>query len=559
MAETKKSPIVGILLDHIESDYHVEMIASARRVATRRSARTLILPGGALNSEGHPGRSRGFIYDFIRTSDLDGLIIMGGSLSNYCGQRGFERFLATLPQLPTVVVGMDTETKVCVAVNNHHGLAQMMDHLVLVHHFRKIAFIDGPSESSEARVRREAYEAALSRHNLSKKENLIIPGGLAREQGIDAVVHLLEDRRLAPEDLDAIVAVNDEVALGVLEELERRGISVPEQIAVVGFDDIPNAQAASPPLTTVSQRVYEQGATAMTRLLDTIVDGALLTRQELLPDLIVRHSCGCRMKLSNEAAKFRGTAADSDFSAQVDEMARSLADVAQGRLLGGQGWEDGLSRTLAQVVAGKKTHSSLVGAMEQLARRGGSTGFDVCHEVLTRLRVETLRRLPKDAKVVPILEDAFQEARLAIANVSLFFEREHHAAQALHLRVITRACLDRVHGSDIGELAVAIEEQLPLFGIRHFIISQGSGDRLRVIARSDKSAELSDHVSTQKLGRDRALRAEHHVVVLPLSANKKQVGLVAMSYGSTDPFIFEQFRDLLGMALAVSEGPKMDS
>lgn len=551
MTDLKKSPLIGILLDHFESDYHVEMIASATRVATRRSAQTLILPGGALNSEGHPGRSRGFIYDFIRKSDLDGLMIMGGSLSNYCGVRGFERFVSTLPPLPTMVVGLDSSETMSVAVNNHHGLVKIMDHLVEVHQKKNIAFIAGPSESYEARIRLDAYKSALSRHQLGAKGALIVPGGLGREQGIDAVVHLLEDKRLTPDQLDAIVAVNDEVAMGVLEELERRGISVPDQIAVVGFDDTPNAQAASPPLTTVSQRVYEQAATAMTGLLDAIEDGTRLSRAELLPHLVVRQSCGCKTKMLNESFSIRGRAADSSLSVQRDEISRALADVAQGRLLGGQGWEERLVHTLVGVVEGRIRHITLVSAMAQLARLGGMTGLDVCHEVLTKLRVETLRRLAKDDPSIPRLEDTFQEARLAVANVSLFFEREHQAAQALHLRVITRACLDRAQGADLGELAVALDEQLPLFGIRHFVISQGPSDQLKVIARSDKSHDASENVLMSDLGRDEALKAEAHVVVLPLSAKNRQVGLVAMSYDSSDPFIYEQFRDHLGMALAI--------
>jgi hypothetical protein len=83
------------------------------------------------------------------------------------------------------------------------------------------------------------------------------------------------------------------------------------------------------------------------------------------------------------------------------------------------------------------------------------------------------------------------------------------------------------------------------------VISKGSGDELRVVARSDKNSGAPDIVGTSDLGRDAALKAEPHVVVLPLSANKKQVGLVAMNYGASDPFIFEQFRDLLGMALSI--------
>jgi len=550
----ERSPLIGVLLDHIESDYHVELIESAVRVATRRGARTLILPGGALNKEGVPGRSRGFLYSYLKAADIDGLLLMGGSLSNYSGAEGFERFSRTLPSIPTVVIGLDSATAMTVAVNNHDGVSQIVDHLVDTHGRRKLAYIDGPAESSEASVRRAAYSAAVKRHGLDLGEEYIVPGGLGREQGIDAVVHLLDDLHMKPKDLDAIVAVNDDVALGVLEELARRGISVPSQVAVVGFDDAPNAGAASPPLTTISQRVYEQGATAMGQLLDAINDGTRLSRKELVPQLVKRESCGCHAKLQNTTLHERGVLAEEGegpraIEDQQEEIAHNLSRIAQGRLLGGRGWETELVNALiTQLLTKTPTFLSNV---VRLAHKGGATGIEVCHEVLTELRKEMVRRLPSDSPLIFRAEDLFQEARLALAQASLFREREHHSAQALHLRVITRTCLARAQGAELGELAVALDEQLPMLGIRHYVVSRGRDAELEIIARSGSRGASSTAVSAADLGRDPDLKEEPHVVVLPLSARKRQVGLAVFSYTGADPFLFEQLRDLLGMALSV--------
>ena len=96
---------VAILLDHIESSYQLQMVESAVRAAHRRGARVVILPGGALTASGTPGRSRGFLYDFLRNADIHALMVMGGTLSNYCGIEAFDRWLRTLPRIPKVVVG----------------------------------------------------------------------------------------------------------------------------------------------------------------------------------------------------------------------------------------------------------------------------------------------------------------------------------------------------------------------------------------------------------------------------------------------------------------------
>lgn len=546
---------IGILTDHIEAAYHVEMVEAALRVARRRGARVVVLPGGALTSSGTPGRSRGFLYDFLRSASIDALLVMGGSLSNYCGRAPLDRWLRTLPKIPTVVVGIESPTAPSVAVDNQRGVDSLIDHLVEKHHRRHIAFVSGPDESFESEARLRAYQNAIKRHNLGTDDGYVIPGGLGREQGIDAVTYLLEDRRLTAKTLDAIVAFNDDVAFGVLEELTRRKISVPGQVSVVGFDDAPNAHAASPPLTTVSQRVYEQGAAAMTHLIDAVKNGQALSNQTIRPEVVYRESCGCHSTMASSTRDILvlddPVTADSKLREDREEIARLLARVAQGRLHASSGWEARLvDATLSYLRSGTM---KLVREFESIARKSGSTGIEYCHEVLTELRRQVLSSASGEPASRPGLEDLFQECRLSLAEVALFAERENQAVQALHLRAITRACLDRAHGAGLPELAVTLEEQLPLLGVRSFVISRGDEDVLEVVARRGQrnSPESASTVTTAALGMDERLEQDDAVCVLPLSASGHQVGLAALSWGRADPYLFEKLRDLLGMALGL--------
>src|SRR5690606_32062474 len=140
-----------------------------------------------------------------------------------------------------------------------------------------------------------------------------------------------------------IVAFNDDVAFGVLEELTRRKISVPGQVSVVGFDDAPNAHAASPPLTTASQHAYEQGAAAMTHLIDAVKNGQALSNQTIRPEVVYRESCGCHSTMASSTRDILvlddPVTADSKLREDREEIARLLARVAQGRLHASSGWE----------------------------------------------------------------------------------------------------------------------------------------------------------------------------------------------------------------------------
>src|SRR5690606_15428806 len=120
----------------------------------------------------------------------------------------------------------------------------------------------------------------------------------------------------------------------------------------------------------------------------------------------------------------------------------------------------------------------LVRDIEDLARRSGQTGIEVCHDILTELRKRAVRCAVKDIEARFRLEDLFQECRLALANVASFMERENQMLEALHLRTVMRACLDRAHGADLQELAVSLEEQLPLLEVRTFVVSRGNEDVL---------------------------------------------------------------------------------
>ncbi len=546
---------IAILTDHIEAAYHIEMVEAAIRVARPRGVRVVIVPGGALTSSGTPGRARGFLYDFLRSADIHALLVMGGSLSNYCGAEPFDRWLRTLPKIPTLVVGIESPSAPSVAVHNRQGVESLVDHLVQTHRRKHIAYVAGPDESYESEVRLDAYLNAVKRHKLGLGDTYVIPGGLGREQGIDAVTHLLEDRRLTAKTLDAIVAFNDDLALGVLEELQRRKIAVPSQVSVVGFDDAPNAHAASPPLTTISQRVYEQGAAAMEHLIDAVKSGDPLRNQTVRPDVIYRESCGCQTSMACDTknlivAENHGSPADL-VSKSRTEIADRLEQVAQGRLRGGKGWPSRLVSSTVEYL--RSDNLRLVRDFENIARRSGPTGIEVCHEVLTELRKQVISAGSPDEETRPRLEDLFQECRLALAHVALFAERENQALQALHLRTVTRACLERAHGAGLPELAVALEEQLPLLDIRNFVISQGDEDVLTVVARrgSRGSTPPSLTVTTADLGMDEQLEREDAVCVLPLSASGHQVGLAAMAWESADPYLFEKLRDLLGMALGL--------
>lgn len=163
----------------------------------------------------------------------------------------------------------------------------VVDHLVGLGHGR-IAILCGPSNHGNSHARREGYEQGLAQHDLPLDRRLIKYGDFNEASGICLTRDLLQ----LADAPTAIFACSDQMALGALHALRQAGLAVPQQVSVVGFDDIPMAQYWEPPLTTIRQDGTAKG-TAAADMLIQLLDGKIPPKSRLLePELMVRQSTG---------------------------------------------------------------------------------------------------------------------------------------------------------------------------------------------------------------------------------------------------------------------------
>jgi LacI family transcriptional regulator len=178
-------------------------------------------------------------------------------------------------------------------VDGTTGLSQAAQHLVDLGH-RRIACITAPPELMFTAHRWEGFKRTLERREVPLDESLIITGDLTQKSGYEATNHLLD----LPHSPTAILAFNDLMALGAISAIHECGRTVGQDIAIVGFDDIPLAEHSHPPLTTVRQPIYEIGRT-ICRMLVQLIRGEELEECHVLlqPELVVRESTGPSTKL----------------------------------------------------------------------------------------------------------------------------------------------------------------------------------------------------------------------------------------------------------------------
>lgn len=275
---------IAIIADDMMGFYASRAIAGAidEIVAAGRSWTCLV--GG---SENQPHNA---LYELARHADVSGsvlvtpgIIVSADRLSSLCPA-------AAVPLSGIVMAPPDAT---CVAADNAQGIRLMVDHLALEHGHRTFAFIGGPRSHPDAVERLRAVREAVRAHertNLSEHS----AGESFGPDHADRVIARLIEQGLP----HAIVCVSDSMAVGVLRLLASRGVRVPDDVAVVGFDDFRIAADADPPLTTVRQPLYRIGSVAARAVLSPVLPPA---KQRVPVELIVRRSCGCRRMILRES------------------------------------------------------------------------------------------------------------------------------------------------------------------------------------------------------------------------------------------------------------------
>ena len=214
----------------------------------------------------------------------DGLILHDRMLS----AAGLARLADVVPIV--TLAGSPTRASMNVRCDNQSGMRALVRHLVIDHGYLSLAYLSGRSDSPDNRARARAFQAEAIAAGAQIEAGPGWHGNYSASGGAKVIASLLDSGRQLPR---AIVCANDQTALGVMHALARRGIDVPSDVAVTGFDDVPVARHLHPPLTTVRQPIHELGATAFDVLYSRIsASGG--ERDVVLPvGLMVRESCGC--------------------------------------------------------------------------------------------------------------------------------------------------------------------------------------------------------------------------------------------------------------------------
>jgi diguanylate cyclase (GGDEF)-like protein len=292
---------IGLLIDDLAGrgfgDYfQANVLAGVADMSRMQDVNLLCFAAGNLDSPNEWVRSRNILFEFIDDNKVDGLIVLTTAIGlRASNQRVLEK-LQQYQGIPIVTIGDTFEQHYSVSVNNYKGMREAIEHIILEHKRKHIAFIKGAAGSLEAKDRYRAYLDVLKDHNIPFDEKLVYQGNFLFDSGAKAIRTLNENNAA----YDAVVAANDYMAIGAMTEILKTDGKLPEHLSVIGFDDIEPGEMLS--LTTVKQSFYNQAQTATAKLLRLINGEPVQKNKESDSRLVIRSSCGCVPKILTETS-----------------------------------------------------------------------------------------------------------------------------------------------------------------------------------------------------------------------------------------------------------------
>src|SRR3984893_3032704 len=261
-----------------ESFLYIDVINRGIEVGAQRRGFDLLISSVGFHDDNVAGRIAAL------AGQADGLILHDRMLSAV----GIARLADMVPIV--TLAGSPTPASINVRCDNEFGIRALVRHMAIDHGYRSLGYVSGRSDSPDNRTRARAFESEAAAGGADIDVGPMWEGNYSAAGGANVIESLLDAGKKLPR---AILCANDQTALGVMHALGRRGIRVPEEVAITGFDDVPVAVHLNPPLTTIRQPMQELGATAFEVLYSRINAGPGDADVVLPVELIIRESCGC--------------------------------------------------------------------------------------------------------------------------------------------------------------------------------------------------------------------------------------------------------------------------
>ena len=439
-----------------------------------------------------------------------------------------------------------------ISVDNEGGIHQAMAHLV-DHGHRHIAFVAGdPDDKGDSQSRLHAYYAAMTKHGLETNPALIVHGWHTSSGGYEAAQKIIK----SGVKFTALVSSDDNSAIGALQAVRQAGLQIPGDVAIIGFDDQPDAMAQVPSLTSIHVPLTTIGEQALAMMYDHLIGGYDLSSIRIPTRLVPRQSCGCMPRVVSSAGQ--GASSSQTFTSHSDGGVDDLEAIKQKLVTD-------MIATLPSASLfplGKQTTrlcNRLVQAFYTSLKENSSVHFQsTLMWILQELEfaeenigpwqgmISVLRRemteLPAiwgQARTQYLAEDMLHQARTAISESA---QRQDYRLQ--YQRDITAQALGELTSRlsatlDERQAVEVLEAQLAAIGIQHVRVALFEADGDDPVAWSVllNSEQMSRRFATREFPPPSLYPSDEllNLALVPLVFQNESFGYVAFDAGNLEP------------------------
>jgi DNA-binding LacI/PurR family transcriptional regulator/signal transduction histidine kinase len=569
---TSERKTIAVFASQVGRAWGAEFIAGINDAAQEQDVNLVHFIGGKLapDTTANQNKPSYGLYDLAKPDQLDGLLLTS-DVAYGTKPEELKAFSELYEGIPIVTQSVEIDGASVFIPDNAEGMRAAVRHLIEEHGYKRIAFIRGIEGQLDAKQRFQAYKDELKAHNLRFDENLVVDGDYTNESGRAAIRVLLDERRLR---FQAVVAANDSMAFGALDALQQRGVRVPDDVAVTGFDDLREAQATGVPLTTVRQSFYTAGKHALEALLRRI-QGDTIPRVTVTPtQLLIRWSCGCLPENVRQAAVAPRDVAktgrlENKREAALQALLSSAGITGEDTTL--PQFKDAFGRVWDGFLLALNSKSSsdeflkTVNSMIELMQKHGMVPT-VWHNVISMMRRYALGGITNHTTMLEA-ENLFQQARLLAGELSQRSQAYRRLVLEQQESVLQGFSFSMAPAMSMNEIGTAISEHFPAMGI----------DRWYVMFYSDVTAPQSisapppesynllfqyeaarfeipqkrTSIGTGQLIPRGKTPADHRytAVVMPLTLARNRFGFMWVEMGPRDWEIYVRVRNLVSSAL----------
>jgi LacI family transcriptional regulator len=276
---SRKTRVVGLLLNNLQNDFFVPLLNGIESVVRKHNYNLVIATYHSSSRDMPPP---------IGPHNTDGMLVFSDGLSDD------DLISLHARKFPMVLVHRtppDSLKIPSVTVENKKITFELIEHLIKVHGRKHIMLLRGPVHQEDSYWRETGYKAALKANDIPFDERLVLNGDFERNTAYEALNEFIANNKQVP--FDAIFTGDDDAAIGVLRALHENGYRVPEDVSIIGFDDLGFSAFLSPPLTTVSAPTEAVGRIATEQLFSLFDKQSPGDVTLLSTELITRRSCGC--------------------------------------------------------------------------------------------------------------------------------------------------------------------------------------------------------------------------------------------------------------------------